>query len=120
MSQLFSLARNSRFDELEALLNTGGPGGGAVNIETRDEAGNALLLVAAQNGNRRIAKLCLRRGGNINARNNAGNTALHFCYSYGFEELAEYLKDKGADDTLTNLEGLTPYEGISREGVESL
>ena len=78
------------------------------------------LLFSGQNGNRRIAKFCLRKGGNINQPNLAGNTPLHFCFAYGFEDLGEYLMDKGADDSVTNSDGLTCYEGLNMEAVEQI
>ncbi len=41
---------------------------GEVDVNTdRDERGNTLLLSAAQNGLKRIAKLLLRKGADINA-----------------------------------------------------
>ena len=59
-------------------------------------------------------------GADINKQNLSGETVLHYVYAYGFEELGEYLKSKGADDTLTNIDGLTCYEGLHVEDVESL
>ena len=50
----------------------------------RDSKGNTLLLIAAQNGLRRMCKLILREGGDIDATNSNGNTALHFAFMYGF------------------------------------
>ena len=79
-----------------------------------------MLLNAAQNGNKRIAKLCLRRGANVNLPNNTGQTVLHYAYAYGFEDLAEYLKSKGADDRPKNADGLTCYEGLSMEEIEQI
>ena len=38
---------------------------------------------------------------------------MHYAYAYGFEDLAEYLKSKGADDRPKNADGLTCYEGLS-------
>lgn len=35
-------------------------------------------------------------------------------------ELAEYIKSKGAQDTIQNAMGLTCYEGLSTEQVEAL
>ena len=67
--------------------------------------GNSLLLIAAQNGNKRIAKLCLRRGATINKQNLAGQTVLHYAYGYGFQEVFEYFVSKGADDSLKNADG---------------
>ena len=40
----------------------------------RDERGNSLLLTAAQNGLKRIVKLLLRKGADINARVRGGLT----------------------------------------------
>ncbi|KAL7528461.1 hypothetical protein ACHAXR_002457 [Thalassiosira sp. AJA248-18] len=69
-------------------------------------------MIACQNGNKRIAKLCLRRGSQINNRNLNGNSCLHFAFGYGFDDLGEYLISKGADDSLTNSNDLTCYEGL--------
>ena len=45
---------------------------------------------------------------------------LHYAYAYGFEDLAEYLKSKGADDRPKNADGLTCYEGLSMEEIEQI
>lgn len=41
-------------------------------IDYQNDLGVTLLHVAAQNGNKRIAKLCLRKGADVNKRNNNG------------------------------------------------
>ncbi|KAG5189103.1 hypothetical protein JKP88DRAFT_243361 [Tribonema minus] len=79
-----------------------------------------LLHVAAQNGNKRIAKLCLRRGANINVQNFNGQTPLHYAFGYGFESLGQYLISKGARDDVLNKDGLTCYEGLSAEELSKL
>ena len=89
-----------------------------VVAETTDEHGNTLIILAAQQGSKRICKFLLRRGSNVNAQNNVGNTALHFCYAYNKDDLAEYLKSKGAQDNLLNMDGLTCYEGLNRAFAE--
>lgn len=38
-------------------------------IDAKDPMGNTLLSVACQNNNKRIAKLCMRRGADINTQN---------------------------------------------------
>ena len=65
---------------------------------------NTLLIAVAQNGNKRMAKLLMRRGCNKDLTNNAGNTALHFAFAYNFEALGNYLIEKGADDGVQNSE----------------
>jgi ankyrin repeat protein len=42
-------------------------------------------------------KLLVQKGSNINARVDDGNTALSFAEEYGNDELAFYLREKGAE-----------------------
>jgi len=112
----FSLVRAGRTEELREVL-----GQGVLDMDLdRDDKGNSLVIIACQNGNKKVLKELLRRGADPNVRNSAGNTALHFLFSYGFRELGEYLISKGGDDTVQNNEGLTPHEGLSRAEVEAL
>ena len=78
--------------------------------ETRDAHGNTPLIVAAQQGHKRMAKLLCAAACNVNATNLAGNAALHYAQLYGHAELAEYLRRKGADESLCNRHGQTPAE----------
>ena len=95
MNDPFSLARHNRYDVLKQLLTTG-----ELQVEERDAKGNTILLVACQNGLRRIAKLALRHGASMDTQNDAGNTALHFCFMYGFaDSLGDLLLQAGAGDT---------------------
>jgi hypothetical protein len=105
---LFSKVRNQRYEEVEDLLVSG-----KISPDVRDQYGNNILIVACQNGNKKMAKICLRFGANINAQNYKGNTALHYCFSYQYIPLGEYLISKGARDTIVNAFGLTCYEGVS-------
>lgn len=86
-----------------------------VSVETTDSFGNTLLILAAQQGSKRLCKFLLRRGANINAQSRIGNTSMHYCHAYSHKELAAYLKSKGADDSLLNFNGLTCYEGLSAD-----
>ena len=81
---------------------------------------NTLLHICTQNGSKTMTKNCLRNGAFLNVQNSRGNTPLHFCYAYGYTELGDYLVSKGADDSLRNCDGLTPYEGLSRESLDAL
>lgn len=78
----------------------------------RDVYGNTITLIAGQNGHKRIVKAALRRGADINAANYRGNTALHFCFAFGFETLGNYLISKGADPAIRNNAGKSCYEGL--------
>ena len=101
-AELASHARHGKYREIEDAMNQPDYN---LPIDFQDDMGNTLLLIAAQNGNKRIAKLCLRRGATINKQNLAGQTVLHYAYGYGFQEVFEYFVSKGADDSLKNADG---------------
>ena len=61
-------------------------------------------------------RLCLELGADINAANDAGNTALHGTAYIGFETIAEFLVQKGAHLDPKNKKGETPLSWA--EGVE--
>ena len=66
-----------------------------------------------------MVKLALMYEANIDLQNNAGNTALHFCYMYGFgESLGSYLLEKGANDKIKNHKGSTCYAVKMKGGHE--
>jgi hypothetical protein len=111
--KLCSLCRHSKFSEAEQLINQPD---WAVPIDYQDDQGNALIHIAAQNGSKRLVKLCLRRGASLNLQNLNGQTALHFAFGYGYTEVGDYLVSKGADDSIRNKDSLTCYEGL--EGRE--
>ncbi|KAL4124283.1 hypothetical protein PRIC2_010120 [Phytophthora ramorum] len=107
-------ARNNNLEGLELALDQG------VDVNTRDNHGNSLFILACQQGNKRLAKFLLRRHADMNLQNLNGNTALHYLYAYKHTDLAEYLKGKGAKDTTQNGAGLTCYEGLSQDDVDSI
>jgi ankyrin repeat protein len=73
-----------------------------VSVDAVDEHGNTVLIVAAQNNNKRICKAVLRRGANIHHQNSMGQTCLHFTFALGYNALGEYLLSKGGSQTLRN------------------
>ncbi len=101
IENIWSFTRHGRIAEVDDLLSRGVP------ADVRDDNGNSILAVACQNNDKRLAKLALRRGADINASNLVGNTPLHFCYKYGHIKLGEYLISKGADRELKNMDGQT-------------
>lgn len=160
-NDIFSATRHNRMDSVTYMLDQG------VSVNAKDEFGNAILSIACQNGLKRMAKLALRRGANINSRNVRrpcpcgcsflsacgnkkwwfanhtddgrlllsllrprycagrghreqlrGNTALHFCFAYGYgDTLGAYLISKGADTTIENKDGRVCYYGIDQGSV---
>lgn len=107
VKSIFQAMRHNRAQEVTQLLDKGVP------INVKDKFGNTLLAVACQNGLKRLAKLALRRGADINSRNYKGNTPLHFCYTYGYgDTLGAYLISKGADPTIRNHSGLVCHDGL--------
>lgn len=108
VENIFSFARHNRVEEVERLLDRGVP------PDTRDESGNTLLIIGCQNGHKRIVKLALRRGADIDTQNYNGCTGLHFCFAYGYgPTLGQYLLSKGADPHIRNANGLTCHQGLS-------
>jgi ankyrin repeat protein len=77
--------------------NRNGPG--AICIDERDKFGNTVLTTAYQNGLKRMAKLALRHGADVNLKN----------FTSG-ETLRAYLISKGADDSIRNHAGQTRHQ----------
>jgi len=106
---VFSQVRNGRTKRVEESLNAGFP------VDAEDGEGNSLLLLACQQVNKRIVEMLLIRGANVNHQNSQGNTALHFALAFDTAGmLGEYLIEQGADDSIENLQGLSPYDGVSK------
>jgi ankyrin repeat protein len=106
---IFSFARHNKFSELETLFMEG------LNPDSKDEHGNTILIIAAQNNNKRIIKIALRYGAQINMQNMMGNTALHFAKEYKYDSIFEYLIQKGADTEIKNLRGMKAKEGLRKK-----
>jgi ankyrin repeat protein len=86
------------------------------HINKVDEFGNTMLTYACQNGNAKIAKYLVNKGANSNHQNKQGQTPAHFAIAYQFFDLSTWLFENGADDTIENKFGLTPYDGLSNDG----
>jgi len=104
--QVFSSARHGRHKEVEAALIEG------FDPYSGDQFGNTLFHVACQNGNKRIAKMAIKYGGDMDCQNIKGHTGLHFLFAYGYPDIAEYFMEKGANDQILNEVGKTAREGI--------
>ena len=58
-----------------------------MDIDICDENRNTVLIVAASQNCKKLVKNCLRRGANINATNNQGNTPAHQAYKFRYNTL---------------------------------
>ncbi len=112
MRKAILAAKSNNIAEMEDALEED------ISVNTADTFGNTLLILAAQQGSKRMCKFLLRRGANINLQSLSGNTALHYCYAYSQFELGEYLKTKGADDCILNIDKMTCYEGLSKDALK--
>ena len=81
-------------------------GGASLAIELSPEEA---LHQAAASGNFKAIKVQLEAGADINAKNEAGDTALHVVATHsGYVECAIAMLKEGADPNLTNKRGQTP------------
>lgn len=76
-------------------------------VMTQDEL-NQQLFTASQKRNVDKIECCLQQGAEINGRDPAGWTALHYAARQGVLEAVEFLLDNGADINSKNNAGYTP------------
>jgi ankyrin repeat protein len=86
--------------------------GANVNVVTYRNA--TPLLVAAKGGYIEIVKLLIEFGGDVNAKDEDGNTALHLISKEDFE-IGKLLIEKGIDVNAEDEEGATPLYYIEGE-----
>lgn len=58
-------------------------------MDGTDEHGNTLLHIACQNGHKRLAKILLRGGADVNLQNMRGQSPLHFCFAFNYQVALE-------------------------------
>ncbi|GMI10278.1 hypothetical protein TrVE_jg106 [Triparma verrucosa] len=99
IDDVFSKVRHNHYASIKSSLESRFP------VDARDGYGNTMLILASQNNNKRILKLCLRYHADINAVNNKGNTALHYSCFYEYTELSQTLRKYGAKVDIKNNDG---------------
>lgn len=92
VTYLFSKVRHNRIEIVQDILSEGS----RRTSRLRDDNGNSLLHVCAQNNLRKMASLVLSFGCEINAINYKACTALDYAERYSFSKLADWLRSKGA------------------------
>ncbi len=79
--------------------------GGDAN-ERSEQSGEAAILVAARRRRANAIKVLLEFGADINALSTGGKTAYAHSIRRGFNEIADLLRQRGADTTLNNADRL--------------
>jgi len=121
--QLFTFCREGQTPKLllalkanaACLLPGQGMGAGQFGhfVDTQDRNGSTLLMAACEHVQLAVVAFLLQHGASINMCNRQGNTALHLAMLHDTEgSIGELLIEKGADDTIENMYGLSPFDGI--------
>jgi len=87
-------------DRLRSLVSSG------AGIDEVDEAGEAPIHVAARRRRLDAIKVLLDLGANIDARTGGGKTAYAHAIRRRFDEISDYLEDRGADTSLNDADRL--------------
>ncbi len=82
--------------------------------------GYSPLMFAARAGDLETIKLLLDNEADINLQANEDGTALVIAAANGFEDIALFLLDNGADPDLTDANGITPLHYAMRDGLKVL
>lgn len=80
------------------------------DINSGDTTGQTPLIKAAIDGDEKIIEFLMQIKANINARDNLGNTALHYAAYYNHADIVQKLIDNGAYQNVTNYESYTPLD----------
>jgi hypothetical protein len=86
-----------------------------VHLETRNEEGWTILMIAAQKGLDVLTGLLIPKGALVNARDGGGNTALHLAAFAGRLHICKVLIENQAEVDARSNFGWTPlYQAIAR------
>ena len=102
---LFLYIKDGNYQNFQDMFQKFNPG-----IEERDENQNSFLNIAVQCGCKEIILFLLERGANTNSQNKKLNTPLHYALSFQNYDIADLLLKYGADESIKNSVGLTPWQ----------
>ncbi len=91
------------------------------DVNRADDNGNtALMLHAEWYCDKEVFKAMVKAGYDVNARNKAGNTVLHYAMKNNSSEVAVYLIKKGADVNIANEKQVTPMQIAVEKGMDEV
>ena len=91
------------------------------DVNRTDNNGNtALMLHAEWYCDKEVFKAMVKAGYDVNARNKAGNTVLHYAMKNRSSEVAVYLIKKGADVNIANEKQETPMQIAVEKGMDEV
>jgi ankyrin repeat protein len=90
------------------------------NVPGTPQGGYTPLMFAARAGDLPTSKLLVSNNADINAVSVEDGTALVIAAAGGYEELALFLVEQGADPNLTDANGMTPLHYAMRDGIKVL
>ena len=91
------------------------------DVNRTDNNGNtALMLHAEWYCDKEVFKAMVKAGYDVNARNRAGNTVLHYAMKNRSSEVAVYLIKKGADVNAANEKQETPMQIAVEKGMDEV
>ena len=85
-----------------------------IDLNCRDENDDTFLILGVKQGLDIIVKELLEKNAEVNLRNNKGNTALHIALGTKNFSMVDLLKQYGADESIINKNGLTPWECVGK------
>ena len=95
--------------------------GKGADVNRADNNGNtALMLHAEWYCDKEVFKAMVKAGYDVNARNKAGNTVLHYAMKNKSSEVAVYLIKKGADMNIANEKQETPMQIAVEKGMDEV
>jgi hypothetical protein len=77
------------------------------NVESRNDAGQTLLMIACAFGHRSIAKRVMKHGADMDATDVDGKTAAHVALQHGKQAMCEYVLACGASKDIPDSSGIT-------------
>lgn len=110
-SPLVTAIGYDKVEAVEALL----AGGANVDLKILKDHLTA-LMIASSKGNKAIIEALIKKGANINAKDDDGVTPIFFAITSGKPEVVKFLLDKGADKNARLSNGISLYDFAINKG----